>query len=286
MLWQVPLAITMIAAAAAILLQRHIQKTNKLHPAGFTIISNSAGAVLLIIFVAIRGFDTRWQLLPLHNLALAIVFWTLANVLLVQSLRRTQASQFAVIFNTRVLWSLTIAALFLDERLQLAAGIGTALMLGAAILAVWEKGTHFKDPKIIYPILTAACYGIALANDGLALAGGYDISSYFVLDFIGPVIALTIFSAKGRQAAIGIAKMKFINLWVALIGGLYVLSSLSFYAAFRIKGNLSILLSLNQLQTIVVVVGAIVILKERQRLTQRMVAACLSVLGAILVIMR
>lgn len=63
---------------------------------------------------------------------------------------------------------------------------------------------------------------------------------------------------------------------------LYAVGALSVYTAYQIGRNAAQISSINNTQTILIVILAAIFLKERDRLPSKIVAACLSVAGIIL----
>lgn len=284
MSWAILLAISILTATASTLLARFIQSHHKLHPAAFTIISNGGSGILLLLLALIHGYDTRWGLIPKFNLAMMAVLWASANVFIMYSLRRVEASLFGVIFTTRVIWTILISVFFLGESLSTEAIIGAFILLFSSGLALWEENLSFKNKSILFCFLASLLFGIAVANDGIIISHGYDVISYFALAFGIPALSLIIFSPAGRTQAIQVLTKPQISLRLAIVAVLNAISAVTIFYAFQRGRQLSILASLNQTQTILMVFGAAIFLKERRYFARRAVAAAISFIGVLLII--
>lgn len=284
MVWVLPFLVALFANSSASLLQRFIQRDSKLHPLGFAILSGATSTVLVGLIVAVRGFDTRLGLLPVAPFVASLFCWTMANILLMYTLRRVEASQFSIVANTRLIWSLLITVIFLGNTLTHWSLLGTVLILAGAITAVWRNGFNIRDKGLLLNIMTAFFVGAASATEALSLSKGYDVFSYFVLGFGIPAVVLAIAFPVAGKSATAILKTKGVNWRVCLLGILYATASVALLTAFRIKGEFATLLSLGQLQTVLVVLGAILLLHEHQFMHRRIIAMIISALGAVLVV--
>lgn len=71
---------------------------------------------------------------------------------------------------------------------------------------------------------------------------------------------------------------------ILIVGLLNAVSAVTIFMAFQKGKELSVLASLNQIITILLVLGAALLLKERRYFTRRMVAAVISFIGVLLII--
>lgn len=284
MTWQLALLIALCASSAAALLQRYIQRDSKLHPLGFPIISGLSSAAPFLVVSIFHGFDTNWSTLPLFNYVLSFGLWATCSVLLIYALRNAGAAQFTLISNTSIIWSLLVVVIFLHNPLTIMMLLGTFLLLCGALLASYGKGINLRSKALIYSVLTALFFGLATANEGIVLSHGYDLASYFLAGFLIPAVILMAFPGAAKSA-VAILKTRTVNWQVLLLGLLYATNSAALLRAFQLKHyNFAPLLSLDQLTIILVVIGSIVILKEKQFIKLRVIATAISIIGALLVI--
>ncbi|MBI2588944.1 DMT family transporter [Candidatus Saccharibacteria bacterium] len=284
MTWQLLLTISILSGSAAVVLQRYTQKNSQLNPLGFIFWPCAIASVLLIGLALIRGFDTNWALLPKFNLFLSLILWPISNYFYVYAMKHSEASQYSILYTTRVFWTILVAIVFLHERFPEAVAVGAIFLFVSCVLALWEEGLSLRNYGTIYPLSNAFLAGTAIANDGIALSHGYDVISYFTLSFMGTPVLFGLLSSAARSSAISIARNSRQFLGTAMLAALYVTSAVTLYYAFGKGQELSILISLSQIGTILVVISAAILLKERRYLTRRLAAAVVSFIGVLFII--
>ena len=286
MSWQLLIIISVAALAASTLLQRHLLKDIKHNPLTFTIFFMGCGAVLIFLFAFVRGFDTHYSSLPIQNLILMAGLVTLGNAMMFKSLSKIEASHFALLFTTRTIWSVVIALIFLDERMSVIQIIGSILIVLAAAIATSEGGRYKLDAGHIFALVAAAALGSSFTNSAFILKNGFDVPSYLVLTFGIPAIAIALLYPKAASELPTIVKKGGVLFKSLIVSVLYVTASLTAFLAFQRGSNAAILASIQQTQTIVVVLGGIVLLRELKRVPQKLTATALSFIGLLMVVVK
>lgn len=284
MTWLIFLSISLITSSAAVLLQRYMQRDSDMNPLGFYISSATVSSMLIAVFLLFSGFDTNWDTLPIGNLLLSTVLWGGANAFVVHTLRRTEASLFSILFTTRVLWSIAIAIVFLDESFTLLNALGTLTMLVGSVVAIYERGSKWDKTGVLLSLGAGFLVGAGIANDGIVLSNGYDVPSYFLWAFLSPAVMYAITLPKARKDAIEIMKTPTLNRNVAILSLMYVVSSVTLFWAFQSGQDLAILSSLNQTQTVLIVIGAIILLGEKEKPMQKLIGSVITVIGVVLLV--
>lgn len=284
MSWQLLLTISILAGSAGTILQRFLQKDSPINPLVFIIWPCAIGAILLFSFAIFHGFDTRWYLLPKFNVLLSMLLYPAANYCYVQSMKRSEASQFSVLFTTRVFWSVLVSIIFLHESISGLILVGALFLFVSCIIAIWEESFSIKNKTAIFPLLSAMFLGLALANDGIILSHGFDVISYEAFAFVSTPIILPLISKPARVASIRMLRDFKKMLGMSGLAISYGLSSVLLFYAFNKGQKFSVLASLNQTQTVVVVIAAAILLKERRYIMRRLVAAVISFIGVLLII--
>lgn len=284
MSWEFFLAISVVSGVAATLYHRRLQHHGGHGELGYGVISGTMSAGLIAVFLLFTGFDTRWELVPWENVALMVVFWAGADMLLNLAHRATEASLFSVLFTTRVFWGIVAALIFLDESMSLKAVIGTLLIAGSVILVVYKPGLTWASRPALLTLGASFFFGLALTNDGIVVRDGFDVPTYYIVAFLLPAIAIAAFSKSARKSAADLVKTgEYKGIFPLAV--LHVISGLAFLEAFQAGQDLSIVQSLNQTQTILVVLGALIFLRERKNIGRRVVASIISFVGVLLVVL-
>lgn len=284
MSWQLLITISILTGSAGTILQRFLQKNSPINPLVFIIWPCAIASIMLFSLAIFRGFDTNWSTLPKFNVILSLLLYPVSNYFYVYAMSRSEASQFSVLFTTRVFWSVLVAIIFLHESISGFTLIGALFLFASCILAIWEESFSIKNSTAIFPLLTAMFLGLALANDGIVLSHGYDIISYDSFAFASTPILLLLYSRLARTATINMLRDYKKMLGMVGLAICYGISIVTLFYAFDKGQKFSILASLNQAQTIVVVVAAAILLRERRYIKRRLMAAVISVIGVVLII--
>ncbi|MDD5711085.1 MAG: EamA family transporter [Candidatus Colwellbacteria bacterium] len=160
---------------------------------------------------------------------------------------------------------------------------GAVLVIGASALAVFAgKKIRFGRGQI-YTSIAALAFGIGFTNDAFILSTGVDTPSYLALAFIAPgtLIALTHPGAASRiKETLNITGLKtMVTLCV-----LNALGAAAIFQAYQISNNAARIASINQTQTILVVLAGIFLLGEKERTPQKIIASVLGFIGALFLI--
>jgi len=279
--WQILLAISIFATVGAILLQRILLKDNKSNPILYSIVFQLLAGFFIGIFAILNGFKTPNFQGVLPNFILMPVLWAFSNIFIFKSLKIIEASEFTIFYSSRAFWTILASVLFLQESFSLKQVLGALLIVASIILVSW-KFKHLAIGKgQIYALIGAMMFGLGLANDSFIVANN-DVPSYFSFAFILPAIAILMIyptSVKNINFFLNIN----IILKVSLFSLFAAISAITYFLAYQLGHNAAQLASINQISTILTVILAMFILKERSDFLRKIFAASISVLGVILV---
>src|SRR5688572_26831534 len=135
MTWQVFLAISVVFFSLSTVLQKIVLREEKTDPIAFSIIFKLLSGLIIGAFKLFTGGFSfpNWQSL-IFNLVAMVIISTVANVAIFLSLKKIEASQFTVIFSTRVLFTIIASSLFLGEGLNPLQMLGTFLVLAGVVI--------------------------------------------------------------------------------------------------------------------------------------------------------
>ncbi len=225
--------------------------------------------------------------IPYRNFLAATVLWALANIATTKSLQLTQASVFNAILSLRTVWSVLLAAVFFDETTNLAFWAGTLMILLAAVsIAIDPQQKYSFDSTqvkgVAVSLATSILFATAVFNDASALRNDFNTGAYFVVVFTAPALLIFFVSSKAREETkLIVADDGFRWFWI--LGPLVAASAVLFIEAFK-RADFSVVSSINQLQAIVVTLGAIFLLKEKDRLYLKIAAGCITFAGAVVIV--
>lgn len=284
MTWQLLVLISVLSASVATVLQRVLLRENDNATMTYAITFQILTGLLIAVYAVIRGFDLQLSTLPLPNLIAMIALYTIGTTLLFKALNLIEASEFSILFTARTLWSVVAAYILLQETFSIIQIWGVVLVVTATIIATWSKTRIRFGKGEILASLAALTFGVAFVNDAFILSGGADVPSYLTLGFLGPGVILVILNP---SAAANIRKFvkgpKFKIMF--LLSTLYAISAITVFLAFQIGNNAAQIASLNQVQTVLVVIIGIFLLGERKGLLKKIIAGILSFVGVVMLLL-
>lgn len=280
--WQLLLAISVFTYAVSVLLQRILLKDDKSDPIAYSVVFQLVVGLVILAYALIKGFSVPNLYPILPNLILMTFLYGVGNVLIFKSLKAGEASEFTIVFATKVFWTIAAAILFLGEAFSLRQGVGTLLIMASVILLSW-KDRRFKLSKGgLFGLGAALCFGLAFANDAFILRN-FDVPSYLAIAFIVPALMVWLFNPRAARKMLPLLEKPMLKR-LMILAILYAVSSITIFLAYQVGRNAAQIAPLNQTSTIVTVLLAIVFLQEKNDLLKKIAGAVISVLGVILVL--
>jgi len=262
--WQILLTISIATYAISVLLQKTLLKEPDSDPIAFCIVFQILTGLTLGGYVFIRGV-TIPNLIPfIPNIVLPILLYGVGNALIFQALKRIDASEFTIIFSSRVFFTIASAILFLKEPFSSVQFIGTMFIILSIVLISWEKKSFSFHSGYVLAIFAAICYGMEFVNDAYVITK-INVSFYFALVlfaqglFIGAVYRRPLMKIKTVFRVKTLARLIVFIL-------LYAIQAVTIFEAYKVGKNAAQIASINQTTTIMTVILAVVFLKERKNL--------------------
>lgn len=283
MSWQLLTLLSIVLFSLNSLFHKVIMREEQSDPYAQTIaFYGLVGIISLFIAIFNGGFQYKipLQLLP-YFIPLAC-FSTVAPVLLFHSIKRIDASEVSILVSTQRLWIVIAAFILLNEPFSYNKLLGTIVILIGISIALWKKNRFVLNKEILYVLLAAIMYGLAETTSYFILRS-VDALSFIVYVSLIPAILLTIIKPRS------IKKLKFyltpkLALAIILVSLNDVLASLFGYLAYQIGRNASQIAPLLATNTMLSVILAIIILRERTNVANKIIGATIVVCGLILVL--
>ncbi|MDP1538554.1 MAG: DMT family transporter [bacterium] len=280
--WQLLVLISVLSYSVSVLLQRVLLKNEKSDPVAYSVVFQLVVGLVVLVYALIRGFSLSNLYPILPNLILMTFLYGVGNILIFNSLKIGEASEFTIVFATRVFWTIAAAILFLGEAFSLRQGMGTLLIIASVILVSW-KDNRFKLGKGgLFGLSAALCFGLAFANDAFILRN-FDVPSYLAISFIVPALVVWLFNPRATKNMLPLIEKSMLRK-LMILAVLYAVSAITIFLAYQVGRNSAQIASLNQTATILTVLLAVVFLQEKSNLLKKTVGAAISVLGVILVL--
>lgn len=292
MSWLIAITISVFTGSSAAILQRVLMKNKVSGSYAYSALTQVISAIVCLIIAFMIGrqnFPTIEQIFS-NNLYIFILFSSVLYALHAafgfKALQSVEVSRFTVIYSFRAVVTILAAILFLDEKLTLVQMVGALLILIAIIfLNTRSKKEIFKFSKgEAFALLAAVSFGVATVSDKY-LIGWFDYVPYLFIDFIVPGMILFLARPKSLPESVELIKQK-LGPKIVLFSTLYAIAAITFFAALTQADNASLVSGVGQVGSIVTVLMGIFVLKERKDLTKKLVAASLSFIGLILLVIK
>jgi drug/metabolite transporter (DMT)-like permease len=255
---------------------------NNTDPMGFAIVFQLLTAIIIGIFAVFFGFNIPNILPILPNFLLSIVIYTLANICVFQSLSKIEASQFTILFVTRGVWTIFTATLFLHEAFSLFNILGTVLILSSVILVSYKKNGLQFNKGSLYALGAGFLFGVGYVNDAYIVKFFSSPITYSFLDFLLPGFVLLIL----YRVSVIKHLPKIIKPAVAgkllVLCFLYAIFGITILLSYKYGGTASQIGAISQSATVVIVLLAIVFLKETSGLAKKIFASLIAFIGVLL----
>lgn len=281
--WQVLLVVSILFLSLNGLFHKSLLGDDRSDPRAQAVVFLGLGGLISVVIAYFRG-NLRLEFpeeLIINFLILAI-FGTIAYVLKYRSYQLISTSEVVIFSTTSKFWNVIGASIILHEAITIQKIIGTiVIIIGVAITVYADK--KFKVNKgILIVLLAAILFGLTDIN-GYYMLGSMDASSYQILFYLLPVIALLLFQPKLMKKVPYYFKPDR-ALKVIALAIFDTLGMLALFFAYQMGGSASIIGPLSATKVIVTVVLAIIFLKERNNLTNKLVGSVIAVIGAILLL--
>ena len=138
------LALTMTAFAANSLLNRFAVDGGYIDPAGFAVIRVASGAVVLM--AALMPF--YYKPMPVEHLGMFFALSALgfiATLCVITAYKRGEAVTVAPMQYSQIIWAAIFGAVFFEEVLDVATGVGAAVVIASGVYIVLRESISGKS---------------------------------------------------------------------------------------------------------------------------------------------
>ena len=283
MSWQLLISISILLFSFNGLFHRTLMKEENSDPIAQTIAFYGLGGIFIILLLAFRG---GFQYQPiLHNIPLILVytvFATAAPVLAFKALKSIGTSENSILSSSARLWVVLGAFFFLHEPFSMQKIVGTVVILGGIIISQWRKEKIDINKGMFYALIAAVAYAIA-ETISYDLLRSFNVLSYSVLSCFLPVIALIILMPRSlRKLSFYRKPSRAINISIVSVND--TIGTVCVFLAYQVGRNAAQIGPLLATQTILSVILAILILKERDHMVNKIIGAVVVVIGVVLLI--
>jgi drug/metabolite transporter (DMT)-like permease len=282
MTWQILLLLAILFSSLSSIQQKKMVSMEGVESIAFSAAFQLMAALFFGIVLLFRGFHLSLNSVPLLlSFTLMVVLYGVGNVLKFGSLKTTEASEFIVLNQVGPVVTVILAMLFLGESFVLKQVLGLALVIGAVILVSTNRKLKiiFTRGQVL-AVLAGVSFGAAFANDAFLLRS-QDVWTFSFLAFLLPGL-ITVALANKKMATLRNLRGARSMAGFTIGSMLYAFMTIAIYLSYQTGHNAAQISSIFQFTTIVVVILAIIFLKERDGLLKKLAAAVIGVIGVIL----
>lgn len=283
MSWQLLVGLSVLLYSVNGLLHRVLMKEEDSDPYAQTIAFYGVVGVFALIIAVLRGgfhYQISADLLPYF--ILITIFAAATSVLGFRAIQLIEASESSILISSSRLWVVLGAFIFLEEGFSIQKLTGTVVILIGIAIAQWKKQKFIINQGVVFALLAALSYAITELVSYFILRK-FDATSFAVYTNWLPIIALLLIRPKSiKKLAFYFRRKNAIN--IALVSISDVFATLFLFFAYQIGRNASQIAPFMATQTIITVFLAVIILKERNYMLQKITGGLIAVIGTILLL--
>lgn len=276
--------ISAITSALTRIFQKTLLKDKDSDPFAFGFMYGTTIALIFLLYtITTNSFDIPDLSGLSINIIISALFYSLGSILIFKALKIAQASEISIIITSSTVWSVITSLFVLGEKLTLNKVAGIIFVLFGVIAINFSK-THLKINKgHLFAIIGAIFYGVAFVNDVFILKHFQSISSYNIISFSLPAIITLFCHPKSiRNISFYLTSKNLLNLLVC--GIINALATLTIFEAYRRGGEASVISPISQTSVIFTVIFGYFILKEKDKLPNKILGALFAFIGVLFLI--
>ncbi len=279
-MWFELVLLSTVFIAVARIIQKTLLTSDKDDPITYAIICQLGVALFLLPIVLFNGFtfpplETVWPWLLLTAL-----FYTVGNIFSFRAFKAIPVSEFIILESTTPIWTAITSSMFLGESTNSIKLLGIALTIAGIVIAFYSKKKINFGKAHIATLISAVAFGFAFTNDAYLLQS-FDTYTYSFIYWLWPGLVLGVMYHKKLKGVTHFLKK---GLWKLFApSALFAAYSLALNSSYKLGGEISQIATITQFSTILTIFMGAALLKERTRLTQKVIGGIVVVLGVILV---
>jgi len=237
-------------------------------------------STIIYFLIMVSSFQFSFSTSALEFLVLGMIFWSIATVVNFKGYKHTDASVRTPVYTIRLIFVAVLSFIVLSEPFPVTKIVGTGLILfGIMFLNFRKKIFSLKDIGIKFVLLAALLTSIALTVDKIAL-NFFSPMVYGFFIYFADTTAFGMLSFKRMHHLKSIVRSKMKIVVAAAV--LDVLSYFGLLWALKLQ-QASVVFPIAQMGGLIAVIGGIIILKERQNISQKIFGVSVAILGAAMV---
>ncbi len=207
------------------------------------------------------------------------------NVLFFKGQASLDSGPTQIYLSSMLLWTLLLSIPVLGSKYNLVNLIGVALLLFAIFIAQFKRNNKkFLSTGALYIIISAICFSVFQIASA-AVSQVLTPATYLLLTFAGSSLVITtVYASELRKLWVVVSASKKQVIWPSLFAA--ITSTLNFtflYKAYKVAPDQGVVAILAISHVVFSVLLGVMILKETDRIRQKIIAAILATLAGALI---
>lgn len=253
---------------------------NSKNDGALTILLQILGGICVLLFVPFFKLQFPTEISTYIFLGIAIVFYAIADRVNTTARRGLEVSLYSILGQLSTVFVIVWGILFFKEEIIIKKLIGAILILTGNIIVLFKKGKFEWNKYILFSLLGNLSMSIGISVD-VGISDKFNMPIYVALTLIVPALLILIIERikikdiitefkEGNKKAI---------LTVGISWGIMIIAMLRAYQF----GTVTTIAPLCSLTTILNVFVAYFVLKEKDFIIRKILAALIVILGIILI---
>lgn len=258
-------------------------RDEKSDPLAQTFIYYGFGGLLTVTMALVRG-DFQYAISPrqLPFFVFIMIGGLLGPICKFKAVKYLEASECSILLSSQNLWEVMLAFIVLREAFSYQRLMGTIIVLLGIAIAQWRKKQFVFNHAVIFALLSSLIYAINNIVGDYVLRD-FDVFSFNAYTWLLPILLLICIRPQIYK------KLSFYRqprhlISVIIVACTATLASICISRAYQVARNASQLAPISASGTIFTVLFAILLLKERNHMRQKIGGAIVVVLGLLLLI--
>ena len=278
MSWQLLATLSVSLFSLNGIFNRVVMKDVNSDPFAQTVVfAGLVGTFAFIIALARGGFHFQISLRQIPFFVLITLFLAAASTLSFKSSQRLEASESSILLSSQKLWEVLLAFLFLQEAFSLQRLLGTIIVLLGVAIAQWRNEHFVINQSVSFALLAALFYACSEIASYFLLRT-FDAPSLNVYSALFPAILLFCVRPQTYKKLSFYFKPKYFAS-IVVVSFTSTLASIFLYTAYQFGRNASQLAPIMGSEAALTVILAIVFLKERCNMVQKISGAVIVIIG-------
>jgi len=247
-----------------------------------TVFTGLVGLFSFVVLMLRGGFQSypSWETLPYF--LLLVVFSSAGMVFIFKGFKLVEASEHTILLTSSRLWLILGAIFFLNETMSFSKFIGAALILIGVVITEWKKHKIKLTTGSVYVLLAAFFFAFGEVICFFILRD-FEVFSFMVYVSFLVMLALILINPRVvKKIPFYFKPKRALNIVCTSIND--GLANIFTFMAYQIGRNALQIGPLAATQTIVTVLLAIIVLREKDNMFQKIFGAIIAVVGTILLI--